>query len=75
MKYFVAQAMCGVSLYLVRQTLVMRMCACFVWVPTFPFVQVLDVMLVWSRSVDTAVNLCEKQGGMTEIAIKHFQVS
>lgn len=40
---------------------------------TWPL-QVLDMMLVWSRSLDTAETLCEKPGGMTEIAIKHFQV-
>ncbi len=39
------------------------------------FEQVLDMMLVWSRSLDTAVALCKKPGGMTEIAIKHFQAS
>lgn len=32
------------------------------------------MMLVWSRSLDTAESLCKKPGGMTEIAIKHFQV-
>lgn len=37
--------------------------------------QVLDMLLVWSRSLDTATSLCDKPGGMTEIAIKHFQVT
>lgn len=32
------------------------------------------MMLVWSRSLDTVEALCEKPGGMTEVAIKHFQV-
>lgn len=32
------------------------------------------MMLVWSRSLDTAASLCQKPGGMAEIAIKHFQV-
>lgn len=36
-------------------------------------VQVLDMMLVWSRSLDTAAAVCQKPGGMSEIAIKHFQ--
>ena len=33
------------------------------------------MMLVWSRSLDTVEALCEKPGGMTEVAIKHFQVN
>ncbi|CAB1117476.1 unnamed protein product [Ectocarpus sp. CCAP 1310/34] len=45
-------------------------------IPTLGYMlrTVLDMMLVWSRSLDTAESLCQKPGGMTEIAIKHFQV-
>ncbi|CAM9820955.1 unnamed protein product, partial [Laminaria digitata] len=45
-------------------------------IPTLGYMlrTVLDMMLVWSRSLDTAETLCEKPGGMTEIAIKHFQL-
>lgn len=37
-------------------------------------IQALDLMLVWSRSMDTVAAACCKAGGMTDIAIKHFQV-
>ncbi|CAM9635421.1 unnamed protein product, partial [Ectocarpus sp. 12 AP-2014] len=45
-------------------------------IPTLGYMlrTVLDMMLVWSRSLDTAESLCQKPGGMTEIAIKHFQL-
>ncbi|CAM9185901.1 unnamed protein product [Ectocarpus fasciculatus] len=45
-------------------------------IPTLGYMlrTVLDMMLVWSRSLDTAESLCKKPGGMTEIAIKHFQL-
>ncbi|CBJ30787.1 hypothetical protein Esi_0215_0030 [Ectocarpus siliculosus] len=45
-------------------------------IPTLGYMlrTVLDMMLVWSRSLDTPESLCKKPGGMTEIAIKHFQL-
>ncbi|CAN0066224.1 unnamed protein product, partial [Pylaiella littoralis] len=44
-------------------------------IPTLGYMlrTVLDMMLVWSRSLDTVAALCQKPGGMSEIAVKHFQ--
>lgn len=49
----------------------LRVCSCASYSVNL---QVLELLLVWSRSMDTVCSLCDKPGGMTAVAIKHFQV-